>query len=207
MSTSIRPVEGNRYIVTFNGTDDIMTTVTSSGDDVEAWIDEILRVHHRRLSRLIVGFDVEWRPSYSRVQNPVAVLQLCVGRRCLVFLILHADYVPDALIDFLANERYKFVGVGIDADVDRLSDYHFISVENTTDLRVLAAAIMNRPELNQKGLAGLAGDVLGVQVRKPREVTMSRWDQRYLTLDQIKYAAVDAFLSFEIGRRLVDFDF
>lgn len=207
MSTSIEQDEDNRFIVTFNGTDDIVTTVTSFGDEVEEWLDEILRIHRRRLYRLIVGLDLEWRPSNSRFQNPVAVLQLCVGRRCLVFLLLHADYVPNALLDFLADDRFTFVGVGIDGDVERLSDDHDISVGHTTDLRGLAAEKMNRPELNQKGLARLAEEVLGVEVRKPRRVTMSRWDQRDLTFDQIKYAAVDAFLSFEIGRRLIDDDF
>ncbi|OAY75753.1 hypothetical protein ACMD2_25777 [Ananas comosus] len=41
-----------------------------------------------------------------------------------------------------------------------------------------------------------------VEVRKSSHVTMSRWDPRDMTLDQIGYAYVDAFLSFEIGRRL-----
>ncbi|KAG1371377.1 Werner Syndrome-like exonuclease [Cocos nucifera] len=207
MSTSIERDEDNRYIVTFNGTDDIVTSVTSSGDEVQDWLDEILRIHRCRLHRLIVGLDLEWRPSNSRFQNPVAVLQLCVGRRCLVFLLLHADYVPNALLNFLADDRFTFVGVGIDGDVERLSDDHDISIGHTTDLRCLAAEKMNRPELNQKGLARLAEEVLGVEVRKPRHVTMSRWDRRDLTWEQIKYAAVDAFLSFEIGRRLVDDDF
>ncbi|XP_008776830.1 Werner Syndrome-like exonuclease [Phoenix dactylifera] len=207
MSVMIEQQDAIHYTVTFNGTDDIETTVTSFGNDAAEWVAEIYRIHQRRLSRLIVGFDVEWRPSFSQVQNPVAVLQICVGRRCLVFLVLHADHIPDDLLDFLADNRFTFVGVGIGNDADRLYNDHSIFVPNTTDLRGLAAENMGRPGMNQKGLAGLAKDVLGVEVRKPRRVTMSHWDNMPLTHEQIMYAAVDAFLSFEIGRRLFAGDF
>jgi len=33
---------------------------------------------------------------------------------------------------------------------------------------------------------------------------MSRWDNRYLTDEQVAYAAIDAFVSGEIGRALID---
>lgn len=207
MSTTIQHRSDTLYTVTFNGTDRILTTVTSSGADVVEWIAEILRIHRHRLSHLIVGIDAEWRPSFSSVQNPVAVLQLCVGRRCLVFLLLHADYIPQDLFDFLADDRFTFVGVGICGDADRLADEHNLTIANQTDLRGLAAETMDRPEMRQKGLAGLAAAVLGVTVTKPERVRMSRWDQENLSYDQMKYAAVDAFLSFEIGKRLVAGEF
>ena len=70
------------------------------------------------------------------------------------------------------------------------------------ELGALAADEMEVESLRRAGLATLATAVLGVQLQKSSAVTMSRWDAEYLTLEQIKYAAVDAFVSFEIGRRL-----
>ncbi|MCD9640366.1 hypothetical protein HAX54_025642 [Datura stramonium] len=53
--------------------DRILTTVTSDPDIVTDWINEIEFLHRRRLNRLIVGLDIEWRPSFNRYQqNPVA---------------------------------------------------------------------------------------------------------------------------------------
>jgi hypothetical protein len=103
MATSITANFGDgNYMVAFDE-DDIFTTYTASGDTVNNWLSLIYRIHRRRLDRLIVGLDVEWRPSFTRgvPRGPVALLQICVGRRCLVFQILRADYIPDALHDFL----------------------------------------------------------------------------------------------------------
>ncbi|XP_074555600.1 3'-5' exonuclease-like [Curcuma longa] len=182
----------------------VQTTVTSNGDEVEMWIDEILRIHSRRLHQLVVGLDVEWRPSYSRIQNPVAVLQICVGMRCLVFQVIHADYFPPNLNAFLGDHRFTFVGVGIENDVELLDDNWGLHVANTSDLRTLAANRMQRNDLRNAGLKQLADEVLGLVVEKPRRVTMSNWEKNTLSHAQIAYACADAFLSFEIGRRLLN---
>ncbi|KAI0528894.1 hypothetical protein KFK09_001437 [Dendrobium nobile] len=203
MATDIEELSDSTFRVTFDETENIETTLTASGDEVESWISNILRLSNR----FVVGIDVEWRPSFSRYQNPVALLQLCVGHHCLIFQLLHADYIPGSLENFLSDPSFTFVGVGINGDVERLAEERDLSVCNAVDLRELAAERMGRNEMRQKGLAALAMEVMGVQVSKPRRVRMGRWDQFYLTMDQIKYACIDAFLSFEIGRRLYDGDF
>lgn len=207
MATEIERHSDTDFTVLFNETDYIKTTLTSSGDIVDSWISEILRIHRRRLHRLIVGLDLEWRPSYSRYQNPIALLQLCVGRRCLIFKLLFADYIPIALCEFLTDLRFTFMGVGIMSDVNRLANENGLCVSNAVDLRDLANDVMRRNDMKQKGLAALSWEVMGVVLNKPKRVTMSRWDQYFLSMDQIMYACVDAFVSFEIGRRLNDGDY
>ena len=103
--------------------DEIITTVTSSGTAVKRWLREIRYVYRWVYHKLIVGLDVEWRPSYYMCgeQNPVALLQLCIGHRCLIFQLLHADFFPRALERFLADPDFRFVGVGVQDDADRLS--------------------------------------------------------------------------------------
>uniref|UniRef100_A0A0A9H366 3'-5' exonuclease domain-containing protein n=1 Tax=Arundo donax TaxID=35708 RepID=A0A0A9H366_ARUDO len=198
--------ETRKVTVMFDG-DAITTTVTSSGEAVEDWLDEVLYVHRRRLHKLVVGLDVEWRPSFSSAYSPTALLQLCVGRRCLVFQLLHADYFPDALDDFLGDTDFRFVGVGVDGDADRLSDDYELEVENTVDLRKLAADEMDRPDLRQAGLKAIASAVMGVNMEKPHWVRTGRWDAYSLSDQQIKYACIDAFVSFEVGRRLLAGDY
>ncbi|KAG2687445.1 hypothetical protein I3760_09G051400 [Carya illinoinensis] len=192
----------NLYDVSFDS-DRIQTLVTSSPSVVDSWIFDIYRIHRRRLNRLIVGLDLEWRPSFNRhVQNPVATLQLCVGRRCLIFQLIHATYIPESLVDFLGQTNFTFVGVGIKSDVEKLLDDYELEVACVVDLRLLAVEELGKMQLRNAGLKQLAWEVLGKQIEKPRNIKMSRWDNEWLTRAQIQYACLDAFLSFEIGRLL-----
>ncbi|KAL2501983.1 Polynucleotidyl transferase [Forsythia ovata] len=190
------------YDVTFYG-ETIETLVTHDPNCVESWITEIESIHYHRRSSLIVGLDVEWRPSFNRNhQNPVATLQLCVGHRCLIYQLIHTDSIPYALEEFL-DADYTFVGVGIDSDLMKLDDdYNIGNNTNSVDLRTLAENEYGSSEYQNAGLKKLAHDVLGKEMDKPRRVTLSRWDYLHLSLDQVKYACFDAFISFEIGRVL-----
>ncbi|XP_057489516.1 3'-5' exonuclease-like [Actinidia eriantha] len=206
MSLSIEDYElpydtHNLYDVNFFS-DKIHTLVTHTPSYVDGWISEIEAIHRRRLRSLIVGLDVEWRPNNRHHDNPVATLQLCVGRRCLIFQLIYAPFIPQSLAQFLTNPLYTFVGVGVDSDVEKLTDDYGLSVATTVDLRSLAAAEYGVRELRNAGLKILAMQVLGKEVVKPRWITMSRWDNEYLSASQVQYACVDAFLSFEIGRCL-----
>ena len=207
MATSIHRTEDGNFEVLFDE-DAIQTTLTDSGAVVDSWLDEIQRIHRRRLNRLVVGIDVEWRPSMSKGHvPPVALLQICVGRRCLVFKILHADYIPESLCDFLADDRFTFVGVGVRDDAAKLRSGYGLKVGRMVDLRTLAATTLGKPALGEAGLQTLVFEVMGVRMEKPHHVRVSAWDARKLTYDQLKYACVDAFASFEVGRSLFDGDY
>ena len=191
------------YEVIFFG-DSVQTLVTNTPNIVDSWIQNVESSNpHNGLDRLIVGLDVEWRPSFNpQIENPVATLQLCVGRSCLIFQLLHAPAIPASLNAFLRNPGYTFVGVGIDDDLEKLVGDHGLGVSNALDLRGLAAHELNKMELRNAGLKRLGLEVLGKEVQKPRRVTLSRWDNFYLSTDQVQYACVDAFLSSEIGTTL-----
>lgn len=207
MSAEIVRVSDNddTFMVTLAGEDEIHTTVTSSASVVTSWLSDIRFIHRRRLRRLIVGLDTEWRPNFRPNQNnPVALLQLCVGRRCLLYQILHADYVPDSLSNFLSDDRFTVVGVGVEDDVERLQEEYGVEVEcSVVDLRDLAAEAMGREEMRRFGLQNLVREVMGLHLEKDRRVRLSRWDRERLTGEQMAYAAVDGFASFEVGRRLM----
>jgi hypothetical protein len=122
-----------------------------------------------------------------------------VGRRCLVFQIARADYVPfGALRAFFACSDHRFTGVGVDGDAKRLyKDYDF-EVANAVELKSLSAEVLGRPELSQAGLKTLAHEVMGVLIDKPKWVTMSKWDVRRLSQGQVNYACIQR------GGRAVD---
>ncbi|KAJ0695057.1 putative DNA helicase [Helianthus annuus] len=182
----------------FNHT--IETLVTDTPSYVDTWISTIHHTHRHHLHSLIVGLDVEWRPNQTpNHQNPIATLQLCVGNHCLIFQILNSPSIPQSLINFLGNPSYTFVGVGIENDVEKLG----LVVAKRVDLRSVAAYAYGGMEFKNAGLKQLASMVLGWEINKPKEVTMSGWDNKCLTPVQVQYAAIDAFVSFEIGRVLI----
>lgn len=188
----------NLYDVSFYGLS-VRTVLTHSPPIASSWLAS--RGSHQR--PLLVGFDVEWRPNFSRnVDNPVAILQLSVGLDCLIFQLLHAPEIPQLLADFLRDPRHVFVGVGIDEDVEKLLCDYGLGVANAVDLRPLAARELGREELGRAGLKTLAKEVLGREIQKPKRVSTSRWDHQFLSSLQVQYACLDAFVSLQIGEAL-----
>ncbi|XP_004514491.1 3'-5' exonuclease-like [Cicer arietinum] len=190
----------NKYDVSFHS-EIIHTMVTDAPSMVTEWLSNLSCNRHN--GRFLVGLDVEWLPNRQRfVDNPIAVLQLCVDRECLVFQILHASFVPQSLVSFLENKDNTFVGVGIQDDVVKLLRDHSLVVTNFVELRTLAAQRFSGPEVRSFGLKTLALRVLDKDIEKPKKITMSKWDNLRLTAQQVQYACIDAFASFEIGRIL-----
>ena len=185
--------------------DHILTTVTRRGTDVDQWINDIMIKHREQLDKLVIGIDTEWCLNATK---SIAILQLCVGHRCLIFQLLHADEIPASLYAFLNNANFTFVGVGVEHDVRKLSEYRELHVGGRTmDLRHEAALIYDDDEIKCMGLKGLAKKVLNMEMEKPRDITLSRWDDVSLSLAQIEYACLDAFVSFEIGELFFSNDF
>ncbi|CAA7400083.1 unnamed protein product [Spirodela intermedia] len=207
MAAEIMDRGDSTFVVTFDD-ECVLAMVTSSGDEVTAWLTTIQRIHRCCLRRLVVGLDAEWLPQRQRGErNPVALLQLCVGRRCLLFQIYRADYIPAALFEFLADDRFTFVGVGVSIDAENLLEDYDLLVRRPVELSPMAAEETGRPELRRAGLAALARAVMRIELIKPKRVTLSRWDCEWLSLEQVKYACMDAFVSFEVGRRLIAGEF
>ncbi|XP_076951922.1 uncharacterized protein LOC143625485 [Bidens hawaiensis] len=113
----------NLYDVTFFDAT-VTTTVTADSSAVDKWISETeqhLIQNLLALQPVVIGLDVEWRPNRTRGDdNPISVIQLCAGTRCLVFQILHSLIIPYSLVNFLASPFYVFAGVGICEDVGSL---------------------------------------------------------------------------------------
>ncbi|XP_068640674.1 3'-5' exonuclease-like [Aristolochia californica] len=133
--------EYQRFTVSFQKAS-ILTILTNSRSIVDKWIHEVYRAHQHRIDSLVVGLDVEWRPSYvSKVTYPVAITQLCVGRRCLIFQFLYADNIPESLYEFLAKPNFSFVRVGVKEDARKLDHEYGLVVNKPVELPALAVDI------------------------------------------------------------------
>eukprot|EP00252_Welwitschia_mirabilis_P000748 TRINITY_DN10711_c0_g1_i1.p1 TRINITY_DN10711_c0_g1~~TRINITY_DN10711_c0_g1_i1.p1 ORF type:complete len:221 (+),score=7.29 TRINITY_DN10711_c0_g1_i1:150-812(+) len=179
----------------------INVTLTSSGREIEAWI------RNKTNNSDIIGLDIEWPPSYRKgSENKTALLQLCNETACLVVQMRYVDYIPETLRDFLRSPNIRLVGVGIKQDANKLYRDFELLCEGTVELGPLAVERFQEKGLQNAGLKVLTIKVLGFELEKPRSITMSRWDQRWLRPRQIEYACIDAFVSFLIGKVLLDTD-
>ncbi|XVF66088.1 hypothetical protein PTKIN_Ptkin10aG0006100 [Pterospermum kingtungense] len=196
------PYEFRTFTVSFFSTP-ITTTVTSAPSVVRNWLFRVLHLHRFHRNRLVVGLGVQWNP-YSSIDGPpeAATLQLCIGRQCLIFQLLHATQVPLSLRRFLADPRNTFVGVWNHCDETMLlMSEHELSVARLVDARVVAAERYGLSR--QLSMEKLALMFLGAgEVKKPKRVGVSAWDAYWLSEEQVQYACVDAFVSFELGKAL-----
>ncbi|KAK1297749.1 hypothetical protein QJS10_CPB15g01724 [Acorus calamus] len=180
----------------------VTTVVTASAAEASMWVNDFLSAynndnnHDEGPTRFLVGLDAKWSPDYG-----IAVLQLCVDRRCLIFQIVRCGAIPDALSDFLCDTRFTFTGVRIHDNVRRLILDYDVSVANVMDLRTLFVVERERVRLRHKEL-GLGTAILMWRARNLRSVELENWEAERLSMDQIRYACMDAFIPFEVARRV-----
>ncbi|OVA07873.1 3'-5' exonuclease domain [Macleaya cordata] len=194
------------YEIKFNGIN-IMTTVANASWMITSFLNELrssFSVSNTTNVSPVVGLDVEWKPNYSTYDdNKVATLQLCHGNRCIIIQLLHLDLIPHSLKSFLADHSISFVGVGITDDLAKLRRDYGLECGSGLELGSLADKVYGKQQYSSSGLVELAREVLGFIIEKPESVTRTDWGAWSLTMEQIKYATVDAYASFAIGNKLL----
>ncbi|KAI3882480.1 hypothetical protein MKX03_002430 [Papaver bracteatum] len=155
----------------------IQTTVTSRPEIIHQWI-----YHQWQFYRMLYG---------NRLIVGV------VGTRCLLIQLSHTPYVPDILRWFIVDVNIHFVGIQNRFDAERLwNNEHRLLVSNLINIGDSVNIGPSRPSMEN-----LAEFVLGFPgVRTDPCVGMSNWSAEHLTVDQVQYAVVDAFVSFQVGR-------
>ncbi|PIN20539.1 DNA helicase [Handroanthus impetiginosus] len=191
-SLSINPAKQENYVV-FCHSHLIRTVVTANPSVVRKWVQRTRCYNHYLLSlgrRLVVGLGVQWSPGGS---SPAATLQLCVHNHCLIFQLLHATSYPAELRHFLSDPNVIFVGFWNYRDTDLLENSHYhLRVSRLVECATWRASI-----------EALAEEVLGIDgLKKEKAVGRSKWDERWLTKEQVEYACIDVLFSLLMAKAL-----
>jgi predicted kinase len=146
----------------------------------------------------IVGIDVEWESTDAT--NPISTVQIVTRTHAYVVDMLNAtDIVKESVVELLVNDRVtKLFFDASNQDIMRLQS----DIINVIDFREWAVDNLNPawsgsfPSLNT-----LCKIVLNHQLRK--EMQMSSWDIRPLSMEQLEYAAADAGCLIDIYDRVL----
>ncbi|XP_057421822.1 uncharacterized protein LOC130715717 [Lotus japonicus] len=179
----------------------IRTTLTSSPQLVAAWLIHTLDLNRDHYPSLLVGLAIE---SSGNTNNRVDILQLCAGHSCLIFQISRAPYLPSSLVTFLSNPNISFVGIGIQDDVTALLNRYSLRVTNTVDLRIFGADVLRDNTMRHVNCRRLAQRVMDIDVEWPQSYIRREWhfDGDNLSLEQVQFVTVAAFLRYKIAYRL-----
>ncbi|KAJ1403269.1 Ribonuclease H-like superfamily [Sesbania bispinosa] len=111
-------------------------------------------------------------------------------------------FIPESLRNLLTHEDFKFVGVAIKKDIEILKRDHGLECNNGIDISTLV--VTQWPgRFPSPGLKSLAKELVGLNMKKPKDVRVSEWKVKELSKEQVKYACIDAYASYKIGRKLL----
>ena len=146
----------------------------------------------------ILGFDTETRPSFRKGRkNKVSLIQLSTGNLACLFRINRIG-IPDELADILADPGIIKAGVAIHDDIRFLKGIKKFTPDGFIDLQKYVKEF----GISSSGLKKLAAIVLGFRISKRQQVT--DWEAPELSEAQQIYAATDAWVCYEVYRKLVN---
>ncbi|XP_020176005.1 uncharacterized protein [Aegilops tauschii subsp. strangulata] len=178
---------------------------TRKGIDVHKMLS-MLRRNLGGIPVKLVGDDVEYT-HYVKPQRAV-VLQLCVEQECLVYHISAAKDMPMELDKFHMNDEFTFAGFAIEGDKDKLQlSCLEINSDNYIDIQVEWRDPYKKKKSDS--LADVAGRLIVIHYYDMKNKINCKEDHTLWgfcpLLDKlIKYAAIDAFATYESWRIIYD---
>jgi len=160
--------------------------------------DKFRQIIPKLENQKILGFDTETRPSFRKGRkNKVSLIQLSTGKLACLFRINKIGF-PDELIRILNDPKVIKAGVAIHDDIRFLKNIRRFNPDGFIDLQKYVKEF----GISSSGLKKLAAIVLGFRISKRQQVT--DWEADKLTEAQQLYAATDAWVCYEIYRKLVN---
>jgi len=153
-------------------------------------------VFPRLLVSDLLGFDTETRPTFKKGRkNSVSLIQLSTGDLACLFRINKIG-IPDELVKLLSDPSVTKAGVAVHDDIRFLKGVKKFSPDGFIDLQNFVKDF----GIQSSGLKKLAAIVLGFRISKRQQVT--DWEAEQLTEAQLVYAATDAWVCYQIYKKL-----
>lgn len=149
------------------------------------------------LSKPILGFDTETRPSFQRGrQHQVSLLQVAAEDICFLFRLNHTGMTP-AIIRLLEDNSVTKVGLSWHDDLNSLRKIgsfktgHFIDIQN----------LINDLGIEDMSLQKIYANLFGQKISKRQQ--LSNWEADILNDKQKIYASTDAWACIRIYEEII----
>lgn len=188
--------------VLVEGSLSIVATVTDQPRVVQKWINNVSN-SLQKVEMNVISLDTEYTERATGKIQRAAVLQLCLEDDVLVYHIIHAPSIPGDLHDFLSREDIYFCGPAIARDKQKLEPYN-LDLKSIADLQTRIKIHVEDCDKPTPSLFDVANFVLRTNLQKGDETLALRsfgWGNYPLTYKRIKYAALNARVSFKIAAR------
>jgi ribonuclease D len=146
----------------------------------------------------LLGFDTETRPTFKKgKKNAVSLIQLSTEDLACLFRINKIG-IPDELTSLLSDPSVIKAGVAVHDDIKFLRSVKKFTPEGFVDLQTLVKDF----GIQSSGLKKLTAIILGFRISKRQQVT--DWEAEQLTEAQQIYAATDAWVCYQIYKKLIN---
>ncbi len=146
--------------------------------------------------QLLLGFDTETKPSFKKgKRHKVALLQLSTGNEAFLFRLNRVG-LPNELKEILANEDIIKAGAAIHDDLKALRQLNDFMPAGFVELQ----QHVKNFGIENNGLKKITAIILNFRISKSQRVT--NWENGKLTSAQALYAATDAWVCYEIYKKL-----
>jgi ribonuclease D len=161
-----------------------------------------LQTYHEVFPRLLgsnlLGFDTETKPTFKKGRkNSVSLIQLSTGNLACLFRINKIG-IPDSLVQLLSDPSVVKSGVAVHDDIRFLRGVKKFTPEGFIDLQ----GFVKDFGIQSSGLKKLVAIILDFRISKRQQIT--DWEAEELTEAQQIYAATDAWVCYEIYRKLIN---
>lgn len=159
------------------------------------------------MSFIVVGLNCKWRIHPIRsLSGKIVTLQLCIDTKCLIILLIHVENIPESLIMFFNDPKVVFVGIEVEEILLKLRNEYGVYFGKKMDVRSLVKMHFPLSFWGKPGVKAIAYQLVGVGKWKPKHDCWKNLESNVLGMEQIKFACIDAYVSYRIGHKLLQDD-
>lgn len=158
----------------------------------------ILSLKHTK----IIGFDSEQKPTFKKgeKQHGVALIQLATPTACHLIQVKQIKDLS-SLMRLIEDENIVKVGVNLVGDKQALYEEFRVKMRGTIDIDGVLTRLTSHNSIGAKKAATI---FLKRNLQKSKKMSISNWEDKTLSQNQIKYAAEDACVAYDVTVHLLN---
>lgn len=143
-----------------------------------------------------IGFDSEQKPTFKKGEKShgISIIQLANESDCYICQIKQITNIKPILA-LLEDDKVIKVGTGLKGDKDELYNQFKIKLRSTIDLEEVFNKLSAKQAIGAKRSASI---FLNKNLQKSKRMSRSNWENKELSAGQIKYAAEDATVVYDV---------